>query len=240
MKKKIHILNFYSFVSIEEPAALIPPLLLLAKKKLIKGTVILAKEGFNGGISGSIEDCHKFIDKIQNLTNGINIEIKENQDNTHPFRKLKIKIKKEIVTMGVDNIDINNTGTYISPNKWDEFTSDENIVVIDTRNNYEVSEGTFINSINPDTKAFREFPKWFKENQEKFVGKKIAMFCTGGIRCEKSTAYVKSFGHQDVYHLKGGIIQYLKDTNNKKGCWQGNCFVFDERRIIDDQLHPKK
>ena len=151
----------------------------------------------------------------------------------------EVKLKPEIVALGFGEIDVNKLkGEYIEPKDWDEFISRKDVILVDTRNDYEVEVGTFEGAINPLTDTFKELPKWVEENKALFEGKKIAMCCTGGIRCEKSTAFMKMIGYKDVYHLKGGILQYLEDTNNVHGKWKGDCFVFDDRRAVDDALAP--
>jgi UPF0176 protein len=164
---------------------------------------------------------------------------KINYFSQHPFSKYKVRLKKEIVTLGLPNLDIKNLkGDYISPEEWDEYLKKEDTILIDTRNDYEVSMGTFKSAIDPLTGTFRDFPKWVEENKETLENKTILMCCTGGIRCEKSTAYMKLVGFDKVYHLKGGILQYLEDTGNKNQMWSGECFVFDDRIAVDENLKP--
>ena len=235
----ITVLNFYSFVGIESPEMLIPKILLIGRKKSIKGTILLAKEGFNGGISGAQEDVELLVENLRKITGAEDINVKINYAPSHPFRKLKVKIKKEIVTMGIEDLNIDAfKGRYVEPKDWDTLISRDDVVLVDTRNDYEVEIGTFENAIDPKTATFREFPKWVQSNRDALDGKVIAMCCTGGIRCEKSTAYLKSLGYEEVYHLKGGILQYLEDTKNANHKWNGECFVFDDRRAVDDSLAP--
>ncbi|KZX83117.1 hypothetical protein A3717_34925, partial [Alcanivorax sp. HI0013] len=157
----------------------------------------------------------------------------------HPFLRTKVKLKKEIVTMGVEGIDPNRTvGTYLSPQEWNAVISDPETLLIDTRNDYEVEVGTFKGAINPETRTFREFPEYVKETLDPARHKKVAMFCTGGIRCEKSTAYLKEQGFEEVYHLKGGILKYLEEMPKEESLWEGECFVFDERVTVDHDLNP--
>lgn len=236
---QIAVINFYSFVNINEPDILVPKLLLVAKKKGIRGTILLAKEGFNGGISGSKENVDLLLEHITELTKADYVNVKVNYTSAHPFSKFKVKLKKEIVTMGIENLDVNHyKGKYIEPKDWDDFVNRENVVLVDTRNDYEVSVGTFDKALDPMTDTFRQFPDWVKSHSDHLKDKVIAMFCTGGIRCEKSTAYLKTLGYKEVYHLKGGILQYLEDTKNKNAKWKGECFVFDDRRGVDDNLAP--
>lgn len=240
---EITIINFYGFTNIPSPKELMPKILLLARRKSIKGNIIIANEGFNGGISGNKENLFLLMNLIAKETNFLleNINYKINFCGYHPFEKLKVKIKKEIVIMGVGDIDINNyKGKYLNSKDWDDFIAQDDVITIDTRNNYEVERGTFVNSINPNTNTFKDFPKWAKHNLEFLHNKKVAMFCTGGIRCEKSTTYLKTLGVNEVYHLKGSILQYLEDTGNINNYWQGDCFVFDDRISVDNELRPLK
>lgn len=239
----IAVLSFYCFTNIEAPEMLIPKILLVGKKKYIHGTVLLAREGFNGSISGTKENVDLVLSELVKLAAVRNpaeeVNIKYNYCEDHPFMKLKVKIKKEIVTMGVGDLDILGLkGQYVDPANWDEFIQQDDVILIDTRNDYEVEAGTFKGAINPMTETFRQFPDWAKDHLTEFEGKKVAMCCTGGIRCEKSTALMRSLGLKEVYHLKGGILQYLEDTQNKNNLWQGDCFVFDDRRAVDEELHP--
>lgn len=235
----IAITSFYSFVDISEPELLIPKLLYLAKKKSVKGTILLSEEGFNGSLSGQEEYVNLVIDELVTLSQAKEVSRKTNYSDSQPFTKVKIKLKDEIVSMKAGKIDVNGKkGQYISSADWDQFISREDVILIDTRNDYEVEVGTFEGAINPHTETFREFPQWTEENKELLSGKKIAMCCTGGIRCEKSTAYLKQIGYNDVYHLEGGILQYLEDTKNESGKWRGECFVFDDRGAVNDSLEP--
>lgn len=236
----VAIFSFYSFVNIPEPEVLLPKILLITKKKCVKGTIILAKEGFNGSISSTIkDDLHLVIQILQDLTNPKDISVKVNYCNIQPFSKIKIKIKNEIVSMKAGKIDVERLkGEYIETTDWDKWIKRSDVIIIDTRNSYEVKAGTFPGAVNPHTESFREFPEWAKNNAKLLQNKKITMFCTGGIRCEKSTAYMKTLGYNEVYHLKGGILQYLEDTKNKNRAWKGNCFVFDDRGSINSALLP--
>jgi len=199
----------------------------------VKGTVILAKEGLNATISGSQPSIDKMFAYMKNKYDLVFSNIKNTYFSSHPFNKLKIKTKNEIVTLGISGIGGKDPGHYIKPEMWDEFITKSDVVVIDTRNDYEVEAGAFKDAINPNTQTFGEFPAWFLKHQKEFEGKKIAMYCTGGIRCEKSTTYLKSLGIKEVYHLEGGILQYLEDVRGTSKTWQGGCFVFDQRRAVD-------
>jgi UPF0176 protein len=240
-KNNIAITSFYSFTNIDDISTLQPKILLVAKKKCIKGTILLAQEGFNGSLSGSKDRVDAVIEELIKLTGALDVNIKTNFASEHPFQRMKVKLKKEIVTLGLGYIDVKNLkGEYIEPQDWDKFVESEDVITIDTRNDYEVEIGTFKGAVDPQTLTFRDFPKWAEENKDKLQGKKIAMYCTGGIRCEKSTAFMRTLGFNDVYHLKGGILQYLEDTQNKNGKWQGECFVFDDRRAVDKELKPSE
>ncbi len=236
---KISVLSFYSFTKLENLEGLLPKILHLGKKRGVRGTILLAPEGFNGSISGTKEQVGFLFDEVISLTLAEDVNIKINYCDIHPFQKLRVRLKKEIIAMAVGDIDIANLkGEYIEPKDWDKFVSQNNVVVIDTRNDYEVCIGAFKGAMDPKTETFKQFPKWVEQNKDLLVGKKIAMYCTGGIRCEKSTAYLKKLGFNDVYHLKGGILQYLEVTHNRSNLWQGECFVFDDRRAVASDLSP--
>jgi len=238
---KIAIVSFYSFTNIQDIEKLQPQILQIAKRKYVKGTVLVAHEGFNGSISGPEENVRFVVNEIKNLTNAEDVSIKINYYRKQPFSKVKVKLKKEIVALKFGDLDIENLkGDYIDSKDWDEFIRRDDVVTVDTRNNYEVKVGTFEGAINPDTENFSDFPKWTKNNLEMLKGKKVAMFCTGGIRCEKSTALLKNHGIKDVYHLNGGILQYLEDTKNINGTWKGECFVFDDRGAVSSDLSPSE
>ena len=240
-KHKVAILSFYSFININNPAILQPQILLRAKKKFIYGTVLVAPEGLNGSISGKEEDLHYLIEEIRKLTGAKEISVKVNYCDKQPFTKVKVKLKKEIVALKYDDLDVENLkGEYIETKNWDNFIKRDDVITIDTRNNYEVKVGTFKGSIDPKTETFREFPEWTKQNLEMLKNKKVAMFCTGGIRCEKSTALLKDMGVKEVFHLKGGILQYLEDTKNANNTWKGECFVFDDRGAVSSDLSPSE
>jgi UPF0176 protein len=238
-QSQIAIVSFYSFVKIVDPEMLIPKILYVGKRKLLRGTILVAREGFNGSISGPEDDVQLLLQAIIDLTKATDVNVKTNYSGVHPFHKLKVKLKPEIISMGIKDFEVAGaTGDYIEPKDWDEFIARDDVILVDTRNDYEVAAGTFENAIDPRTETFKQFPKWAQDNLNLFQGKKVAMCCTGGVRCEKSTAYMRSLGFQEVYHLKGGILQYLEDTGNKAGKWHGECFVFDDRRGVDDNLEP--
>ncbi len=232
--------SFYSFVKLEDFETLQPQILLHCKKKYVKGTILLAPEGFNANITGRSEDVKFVYDKIIEITGAREVNSKENKCNYMPFSRLKVKLKDEIVAIGADVNVCCHSGRYIKPHDWDQFITRPDVVAIDTRNKYEIEIGTFKEAINPNTKTFKTFPEWAKANIDILKSKKVAMFCTGGIRCEKSTALLYELGVTEVYHLEGGILQYLEDTGNKNGMWQGECFVFDDRIAVDANLEPSK
>jgi UPF0176 protein len=207
----------------------------------IRGTLLLAREGVNGTIAGDNDSIMKSLDYLQKDGRLAGLEYKLSYSEKPPFKRLKVKLKKEIVTLGVSDIDpTHSSGTYVKPADWNELINDPDVVLIDTRNNYEFEIGSFKGSINPNTETFREFPAYTKNNLEKYRDKKIAMFCTGGIRCEKSTAYLKSEGFENVFHLQGGILKYLEEVKEDESLWEGECFVFDDRVAVKHNLELGK
>ena len=236
----IIVTSFYKFVPIDNYHGLQPELLQKCKDLSLKGTILLAHEGVNGSIAGTAEQIKAFYEMFNSYDFLQNITYKENTCANIPFSKMKIKLKKEIVALGQENISMENKGEYVKAQDWDQLIDSDDVVLIDTRNDYEYQIGSFAKAINPNTENFRDFPKWFEENEANFQGKKIAMFCTGGIRCEKSTAYVKTRGFDEVYHLEGGIINYFEESKNKNNKWHGQCFVFDDRCAIDDNMMPSE
>lgn len=229
------ITTFYHFAKIEEGIRLFKEKLEdLCKKNQILGTILIAEEGVNGTVSINPANVEAFYNFFQNYKEFAEITFKESYFKTHPFGKLKVRIKKEVVSSGEGFCEYN-PGNYIEPKDWDEFIKQEGVVNIDTRNEFEYIIGTFKGAMNPKTETFREFANWCLENL-KDKNQKITGFCTGGVRCEKSTSWLKKMGYENVYHLKGGIIGYFLETENKNGMWQGDCFVFDDRVIINDKL----
>jgi Predicted sulfurtransferase len=215
------------------------PLLDLMHANDVRGTLLLANEGINGTVSGPRAGVDAVLNWLKSDERLATLEHKESFHDEHPFLRTKVKLKKEIVTMGVEGIDPTRTvGTYLSPQEWNEIIADPDTVLIDTRNDYEVEVGTFKGAINPETRTFREFPEYVKQTLDPQKHKKVAMFCTGGIRCEKSTAYLKEQGFDEVYHLKGGILKYLEEMPKEDSLWEGECFVFDERVTVDHDLNP--
>ena len=227
----------YKFVALPNYGSIRHPLLKIMTDNQVYGTLLLASEGINGTISGTRGNIDTVLHWLAQQPGLDNIDTKESYDDNIPFYRTKVKLKKEIVTMGVEGIDPNQVvGTYVKPADWNALISDPDVLVVDTRNNYEVEIGTFKDAVNPNTTSFREFPAWATENIEPDKTKKIAMFCTGGIRCEKSTAYMKEQGFDEVYHLEGGILKYLEEVPKEQTLWQGECFVFDNRVAVDHDL----
>lgn len=227
----------YHFTRFDNPPALREPLLELCLKEQITGTLLLAHEGINGTIAGSRSGINAVIAHIKSLPGCDNFEWKESTASEKPFPRMKVKLKKEIVTLGQPNVDPTaHVGNYVDPQDWNELIQSPDVVTIDTRNDYEVGIGTFKGAIDPETETFRDFPKWWEENKDRFHNKRVAMFCTGGIRCEKSTNYLLSQGVEDVYHLKGGILKYLEEVPQEESTWEGECFVFDGRVSVGHGL----
>ena len=233
----ITICALYKFVRLDAFEALRTPLVNKMTSVDVKGTLLLAAEGINGTIAGpqtGIDNVLEFLAAQPGLEN---ISHKESYSDENPFHRTKVKLKKEIVTMGVEGIDPNQVvGTYVKPQDWNALISDPEVLLVDTRNDYEVEIGTFKGALNPDTETFREFPDYVAKNLDKNKHKKVAMYCTGGIRCEKSTAYLKEQGFEEVYHLEGGILKYLEEVPKAETLWQGECFVFDGRVAVNHDL----
>lgn len=233
----IKIAALYCFAPVSEPEKCAAHMRAFCGARGMAGTLIFAREGVNGTIAGSDDAIDDSIKELHNLGDFSRIELKFSRALDLPFYRLKVKTKAEIVTMGVPDLDpLEGVGTYVEAEDWNALISDPDTITIDTRNDYETAIGTFEGAIDPETENFRSFPEWAENNREKLEGKKIAMFCTGGIRCEKSTAYMKSIGFEDVFHLKGGILKYLEDVPEEDSKWQGECFVFDERVSVKHGL----
>jgi UPF0176 protein len=227
----------YKFVTLEDYQTLREPLRDFMESQKIKGTILLAHEGLNGTVSGTqgaIDALLAYLNEDDRISP---ISRKFSWHEEQPFYRTKVKLKKEIVTLGVENIDPRKTvGTYVAPKDWNDLISDREVTVIDTRNDYEIEIGTFKNAINPKTDSFREFPEYVANTLSPEKHKKVAMFCTGGIRCEKSTAYLKEQGFDEVYHLEGGILNYLEEVPEADSLWEGDCFVFDNRVAVNHDL----
>ena len=227
----------YRFAALPDFVALKDPLYQLMIEHEVRGTLLLAKEGINGTIAGSRQGIDRILDWLKSDPRFANLEAKESYVDTPPFYRTKVKLKKEIVTMGVEGIDPNDiVGTYVEPADWNALIADPEVLVLDTRNKYEVDIGSFENAINPETDSFRELPAYVEKHLDPVKHKKVAMFCTGGIRCEKSTAFLKRQGFNEVYHLKGGILKYLEEVPETESKWRGECFVFDNRVTVNHQL----
>lgn len=228
--------TFYKFIRIEDPKALQLQLLKSCKDNKILGTILLANEGINASIGGTRQALDDFYNLIETINYLNDFDYKETLSQSQPFSKLKIKIKSEIIKFNISGLDVKNSGTRLNGHQW-EALIDRGAVVIDTRNDYEIKFGTFKNAINPGIKHFTELAKWLDDNLSSVnPDRPIAMFCTGGVRCEKSTAYLVEKGFKNVYHLNGGIIGYLNESKHKEQYWDGNCFVFDDRIAIDKNL----
>lgn len=228
----------YCFSRFARFAELRAPLLTLCEKNGVKGTLLLAPEGINGTIAGRQEGIAHVVDFVLSQPEIANPELKYSTARHMPFHRMKVRLKKEIVTMGVQDIDpLKKAGAYVCAQEWNDLIQDEDTILIDTRNDYEYAIGTFAGAVDPAIKTFREFPQWVKNHEAELrKKKKIAMFCTGGISCEKSTAYVRGLGFDEVYHLKGGILKYLEEIPAEKSLWKGECFVFDERVSVGHSL----
>ncbi|OQM77073.1 rhodanese-related sulfurtransferase [Manganibacter manganicus] len=236
-QQSFQVAALYRFSRVDNFEALRAPLAVFCHERGIKGTLLLAAEGINGTVAGSdaaIADLIAYLESIPELSG---LEVKFSRATTMPFHRMKVRLKREIVTMGVKGIDpTRSVGTYVEPTEWNALISDPETVVVDTRNTYEISLGTFRGAVDPETASFRDFPAWLEDNRSALKDKKLAMFCTGGIRCEKATAYAKAAGFNAVFHLKGGILKYLEDVPAEKSLWQGECFVFDERVSVTHGL----
>ncbi|MEO9779606.1 MAG: rhodanese-related sulfurtransferase [Sedimentitalea sp.] len=227
----------YHFTRFADPAALKPALLELCQSQDVTGTLLLAAEGINGTIAGPRGGIDAVLAHIRSLPGCSDLEWKESTSSEPPFGRMKVRLKKEIVTMGQPDVDPQaRVGHYVDPKGWNDLIQSPDVAVIDTRNDYEVAIGTFDGAVDPQTKSFGEFPEWWQQNKHRFHNKRIAMFCTGGIRCEKSTNYLLGQGVEDVYHLKGGILKYLEEVPADDSAWNGDCFVFDNRVSVGHGL----
>ncbi|TPJ59872.1 MULTISPECIES: rhodanese-related sulfurtransferase [unclassified Mesorhizobium] len=233
----VRVAALYKFARLDAFQALRAPLAAFCCGRGIRGTLLLAHEGINGTVAGSDAAIAELIEHLEAIDGLSGLEVKYSSAAQMPFHRMKVRLKREIVTMGVEDIDLaKSAGTYVAPADWNALISQPDTIVIDTRNAYEVSIGTFKGAIDPATASFREFPAWVEEHRAELEGRKIAMFCTGGIRCEKATAYVRSLGLEEVFHLKGGILKYLEEVPAEESLWQGECFVFDERVSVSHGL----
>jgi len=235
--KTVVVAALYRFTALSDFESLRDPLYKIMVAHEVRGTLLLAEEGINGTIAGSRHGIDAVISWLRSDPRLNDLETKESSVSEVPFYRTKVKLKKEIVTMGVAGIDPNHVvGTYVDPKDWNALISDPDVLVLDTRNDYEVDIGSFDNAVNPNTRSFREFPDYVAENLDPQQHKKVAMFCTGGIRCEKSTAYLKQQGFSEVFHLRGGILKYLEEVPESESLWRGECFVFDNRVTVNHDL----
>lgn len=239
----VRVAALYRFARFPDPAAFRPGLEQLCRAQGVKGTLLLAGEGINGTIAGGQAGLDAVIAHIRALPGCAGLEVKWSDAAAMPFHRMKVRLKREIVTLGVEGIDpMASVGTYVAPEDWNALIADPETIVIDTRNDYEVAVGSFARAIDPATASFRDFPAWFRNSREALLGKgkapKVAMFCTGGIRCEKATAFLKAEGVEDVFHLEGGILKYLETVPEEDSLWRGECFVFDQRVAVGHGLAP--
>ncbi len=233
----ITVAALYKFTAFPDPAQLHGPLLAVCEAGGVMGTLLLAGEGINGTIAGPRAGIEAVLAHIRTLPGCADLDWKESPADSMPFGRMKVRLKREIVTMGVPGTDPRHiVGSYVAPADWNALISAPDVAVIDTRNDYEVAIGSFRGAVDPGTESFRDFPAWWEENRARFHNKRIAMFCTGGIRCEKSTAFLKAQGVEEVYHLKGGILKYLEEVPEQDSLWDGGCFVFDARVAVGHGL----
>ncbi len=241
--KKFLTAAFYKFVDLSDFEEFKPKLLACCEEHQIKGTILLAQEGINSTVAGPEAGVHALLNFLRLDPRLADLQHKEAWSDKPPFHRMKVRLKREIVTMGVAGISpTRRAGTYVKPTDWNQLLQDPEVVLIDTRNDYEVEVGTFNGAINPHIKTFAELPLWLEQTQalrtESGAKPKVAMFCTGGIRCEKSTALLRERGYDEVYHLEGGILKYLETVSPQNSLWQGECFVFDERVCVGHGLVP--
>lgn len=239
----IRVAALYRFTRLDEPTALRGPLAKLCCALGVRGILLLAAEGLNGTIAGTDDAIGRVLDRLRALPGCADLEVKESRAATMPFHRMKVRLKREIVTMGVPDLDpVAQAGTYMEPEDWNALIRDPDTLLVDTRNDYEVAVGTFSGAMDPNIGTFREFPDWLRARRDELVAQgrapKIAMFCTGGIRCEKATAFARSEGLDKVYHLKGGILKYLERIPEEESLWEGECFVFDQRVTVGHGLRP--
>ncbi len=237
MRAMFTVATLYRFTPFDDPGAIRAPLERVCAAHGVTGTLLLAREGINGTIAGCREGIDAVLAHIRALPGCAGLEWKESAASAAPFGKLKVRVKREIVTMGQPDVDPRaRSGRYVEARDWNDLIRRPDVAVIDTRNDYEVEIGTFEGAVDPGTASFREFPEWWERNRHRFHNKRIAMFCTGGIRCEKSTNWLLSQGVEEVYHLKGGVLKYLEEVHEAESLWRGACFVFDERVSVGHGL----
>jgi len=240
MSQNLVVAALYKFVVLEDFAQYQAPLFAECQRQGVMGTILLAKEGINGTIAGTRAGIDGILAYLKSVPQFSDLEHKESHAKEPPFKRLKKRLKKEIVTIGVPSVDPNTVvGEYVDAKDWNALISDDNVILIDTRNDYEVQLGTFKNAVNPKTRSFGEFPEFVTANLDPAKTPKVAMCCTGGIRCEKASSYMLQQGFQKVYHLKGGILKYLEEVPKEESLWQGDCFVFDERVVVNHDHFAK-
>ncbi|HSI20079.1 MAG TPA: rhodanese-related sulfurtransferase [Sphingomonas sp.] len=233
----IRVAALYRFARFDDPGALRKRLAALCAAEGVKGTLLLAHEGINGTIAGAPEAIERVVAVLRTLPGCADLDVKWSSAATMPFLRMKVRVKREIVTMGMPDLDPLDTGDYVAPAAWNALIAEPGTLLIDTRNAYEVKIGSFTGAVDPETASFRDFPAWVAEHREEIAGaERVAMFCTGGIRCEKATALLRAEGISEVHHLKGGILAYLEQVPEAESRWQGECFVFDERVAIKHGL----
>jgi len=239
-QNSIVVATFYHFAPIPEGAKYQSALKGVMLKHEVHGTVLVTPEGLNATISGVRAGVDAVLGWIKSDPRFTTMEHKESFTDKQPFMRSKVKLKKETISMGAYANPTEAVGEYVAPKDWNALISRDDVIVVDTRNDYEVHLGVFANALNPKTRTFKDFPAWVKKNLFRHKDKAIAMYCTGGIRCEKSTAYLKHQGFKEVYHLQGGILKYLEEVPAEQSLWQGECFVFDDRVAVDHSLKPSK
>ncbi|MTH95124.1 rhodanese-related sulfurtransferase [Roseibium sp. RKSG952] len=230
----------YKFTPLDDFEAMREPLKAFCQARDVRGSLLLASEGINGTICGPEAGVREVLAHLRSDPRLSDLNHKESWSHRHVYKRIKVRLKQEIVRLAVDGIDPNEiVGTYVKPEDWNALIEDPEVVVIDTRNDYEYAFGTFERAVNPETQAFREFPEWVDQSEDLRKKPKVAMFCTGGIRCEKATAWMLKHGFEEVFHLEGGILNYLEKVPEDKSLWKGECFVFDDRISVDHKLAPK-
>ena len=233
----IRVAALYRFARFDDPEALRTRLAALCAVERIKGTLLVAHEGINGTIAGAPDAVERVVDALRALPGCADLDVKWSSAQAMPFLRMKVRVKREIVTMGMPDLDPLATGDYVAPAEWNALIDQPGTLLIDTRNDYEVKVGTFRGAVDPETASFRDFPAWVEAHRDEIAGaERIAMFCTGGIRCEKATALLRAEGVAAVHHLKGGILAYLEQVPETESRWEGECFVFDERVAIGHGL----
>jgi UPF0176 protein len=239
LQPEFRVAALYRFCRLDGFEDLRAPLAAFCRGHGIKGTLLLAPEGINGTVAGTPDAVAALIGRLEGVPEVTGLDVKYSSAREMPFHRMKVRLKREIVTMGVAGIDPTaSAGTYVDASAWNELICDPETVIVDTRNDYEIRLGTFAGAVDPGTRSFRDFPAWAERHRDDLGGRRVAMFCTGGIRCEKATAYVKSLGVEEVFHLKGGILKYLEEVPASQSLWRGECFVFDERVAVKHGLAP--